>query len=103
MMRRKDDEIPERDVSLWLKNKGIPPERYFSLQPWEKKVLSNRLCVPPRPTSHSQLKNLYKKLCLPDIAGRESIDPADFMPPEELEKFFSPLAPSETLSYLEKF
>jgi len=103
MMRRKDDETPEREVSLWLEKNGISLQRYLRLQPWEKKVLRNRICVPTRPTSYSQLKDLYKKLCLPDIAGRESIDPVDFMPPEELEKFFTPLAPSETLSYLEKF
>ena len=103
MLRRKDDETLEREASLWLEKKGIPYQRYRNLPTHNKVVLRNRLCVPTRPTSYSQLKDLYKKLCLPDITGRESIDPVDFMPDKELEKFFTPLDPSETLSYWEKF
>ncbi len=103
MIRHGDDEKVDREIRLWLEKNRIPLQGYLSLLPLEKKVLRNRLCVPARPTSDSQLKNLYNKLCLSDIAGRESIDPVDFMPSDELRKFFTPPDPSETLSYYEKF
>jgi len=104
MLGHKDDETLEREVRLWLKKKGIPCQRYRNLPTHNKAVLRNLICIPPHSTTYSQRKDLYKKLCLPDIvAGRESIDPVDFMPDKELKKFFTPLAPSETLSYLEKF
>jgi len=104
MLRHKDDETLEREVSPWLEKKGIPYQRYRNLPAHNKVVLRNLICIPPHPTTYSQRKDLYKKLCLPDIvAGKDSIDPVDFMPDEKLRKFFTPLAPSETLSYLEKF
>lgn len=103
MLRREDDETREREVSPWLEKKRIPYERYRNLPTHNKVVLCNLVCTPTRRTTYSERRDLYKKLCLPDIAGRESIDPVDFMPDEELKKFFTPLAPSETLSYLEKF
>lgn len=103
MLRRKEEEVPEREVSLWLKKNGVPPQRYMSLQPGEKKALHDELSVPKRPTSDRQRRDLYRKLFFSDIAGRESIDPIQFMPSEELDKIFVSVASSETLSYLEKF
>ncbi|MFC1977820.1 hypothetical protein ACFLWS_06130 [Chloroflexota bacterium] len=103
MLRRKDNGTPEREVSLWLEKNGIPPQRYVSLQPSEKKALHDELSVPKRPTSDRQRRDLYRKLFFSDIAGRDSIDPVDFMPSEELDKIFIPPASSETLSYFEKF
>ncbi|GAI08926.1 unnamed protein product, partial [marine sediment metagenome] len=46
-----------------------------------------------------------RKLCLPEsmVAGRNSIDPLDFMPDEELKKFFMPLTPGERLPDLYKY
>ncbi len=104
MLRRKDDETLKREVSLWLGKKEIPYQSYRNLSTHNKAVLHNLICIPPRLTTYSQRKDLYKKLCLPDtVAGKNSIDPNDSMPDEELKKFFTPLAPSETLSHLEKF
>ena len=103
MLRRKDDEKPEREVSLWLEKKGIPYQRYTKLPTHNKVVLRNLICTPNRLTTCSQRKDLYKNLCLSNIAGRESVDPLDFMPDEELKKFFTQVAPSETLSYWQKY
>ena len=103
MTRRKDDEKREREVRLWLEKKRIPYQRYRNLPNHFKDVLRNLICIPTRTTSPHQRRELYKKLCLADVGGRDSIDPVEFVPDEELEKFFAPLAPSETLSYLEKF
>lgn len=95
----------EREVFLWLDNKGIPHQSYRNLPTHNKVVLRNLVCIPTHTTTYTQRKNLYRTLCLSAsiIAGRESVDPADFMPDEELKKFFTPVPPSETLSYLEKF
>lgn len=103
MTRRKEDEKREREVRRWLEKKRIPYQRYRNLPTHLKVVLHNLICIPTRTTSSHQRRELYKELCLPDTGGRDSINPVDFMPDEELEKFFTPLAPSETLSYLEKF
>ena len=104
MTRRKEDEKRQREIRLWLEKKPIPYQRYRNLPNDLKDVLCSLVCIPTHLTSPLQRRKLYKKLCLPDIvAGRDSIDPVDFMPDEELKKFFTPLAPSETLSYLEKF
>ncbi len=100
MLRRKDDEAPAREVSLWLKRNGIL-ERYKNLRSHNKVVLRNLVCIPTRPTTYSQRKDLYKKLCLPE--GKDSIGPVDSTTDEQRKKFFTPLAPSETLSYLEGF
>ncbi len=92
-----------QEIIRWLKKKGIPLGRYENLQIHYKTVLRNLLCEPTRPTTDNQRRELYRKLCLQDIAGRESMDPVDFMPGEELIKFFKPLTPSERLNYYEKF
>ena len=103
MLRRKDDEKPERGVSLWLKKNKISFRRYRKLSAYLKGVLRNLVCISTRTTSPTQRKDLYKELCLPDIA-RTGIDPDDFVPPDErLKEFFSPVAPSERLSDLEKY
>ena len=104
MLRRKDDEKPERGVSLWLERpeNRTPYERYSNLPPYYEVVLRNLVCIPTRPTTHSDRKELYKKLCLP-VAGKD-FDPDDFVPPDEvLRKRFSPVDPSEALTYGAKF
>ena len=105
MSEHKDMKTPERQVRLWLEKREIPLERYRNLTSSAKVVLHNLVCIPTHTTTYTQRKDLYGKLCLPEsiIAGRKSIDPTDFMPDEELKKFFTPVPPSETLSYLEKF
>ena len=103
MMKREDMEALERQVRPWLEKMGIPYESYRNLSASDKGVLHNLVCTPTHPTTYAQRKDLYKRLCLPDIAGRESIDPVDFMPDDKLQEFFSPLTPSERLPYLYKF
>ena len=103
MTRRKEDEKRQREVRLWLGKKQIPYQRYRNLPNDLKDVLCSLVCIPTHLTSPLQRRKLYKKLCYPDIGGRDSVDPVDFMPQEQIDKFFEPLAPSETLSYLEKF
>ena len=103
MLRRRDDEIPEREISLWLEREGIPPERYRNLQPHGKVVLRNLVRMPTRPTTTRERKELYKNLCLPYLVGKDSIDPVDFMPDEKIREFFNPVAPSETLYDHEKY
>ncbi|GAF95147.1 unnamed protein product [marine sediment metagenome] len=103
MLWRKDNEIPEPEITLWLERNGIPKQRYHNLSNNEKVVLGNLLKIPTRPTSPQQRKDLYTRLCLPDLGGRESIDPTDFVPDDKIEEFFTPIAPSETLSEREKY
>ena len=103
MLRRKDDEALERAVSLWLEKKEIPYQSYRNLPTHNKVVLRNLICIPPRPTTYSQRKDLYKKLCSPNIGGKKSIDPVDPMTDEQRKEFFSPLSSSETLSDWEKY
>ena len=103
MLRRKDYRKPELEISLWLDEKGIPPRRYQNLSSNDKAVLGNLLKIPTRPTSPQQRKDLYTRLCLPDLGGRESIDPTNFVPDDKIEEFFTPIAPSETLSEREKY
>lgn len=102
MLRREGNETVEREISLWLKKNGSSYEKYKNLRSPNKVVLRNLVCIPTRTTSPAQRKDLWKELCLPDI-GRD-LNPDDFVPPDEvLEKFFTPVAPSETLSVYEKF
>ena len=103
MVWYKDKEIPEPEITLWLKRNGIPNQRYQNLSNNGKGVLRNLLCIPTRTTSSKQRRDLYNKLCLLDIAGRKSIDPIDFMPDYKIEEFFTPIALSETLSEFEKY
>ena len=103
MQKHEDTEVVEQKVCLWLEKKGLPYERYLNLPTHNKIVLRNLVGTPTRPTTHRERQNLYKELCLPDMAGRESINPVDFIPGEEIEKFFTPLTPSETLSEWQKY
>lgn len=97
-------ETLEQTVSLWLERREIPQQNYRNLPPVYKGWLRDQVCTRTSPLSDRQLRDLYRKLCSPEtVVGRESIDPVDFVPPEELEKFFTPLAPSEKLSYWERF
>ena len=101
MLRRRDDKTMVSEVGLWLMKKGIPYQRYDNLSAYLKDMLRNLVCIPTCPTSPLDRKELYEKLCLPDIA--RDFDPDDFVPPDkELKKFFTPLATSETLSDCEK-
>ena len=102
-MIRRSDAKPEREVSSWLDNKGIPLQRYQNLEKHERVVLQNLLCIPTRSTSPTQRKDLYKKLCLLDIAGKGSVDPSDFVPDDKIEEFFTPIAPSKTLTDREMY
>jgi len=104
MWKHEEMEACERQVRLWLEKRRIPQQRHENLQPSLKDVLRNLVCVPTRPTTYNQRRDLYQKLRLPEsIAGRDSIDPVDFMPDEELRKFFSPLTPGESLPDLYKY
>lgn len=102
MMRQKLSEIP-REITAWLEKRTVPANRYERLSSSEKSDLNNSLHIPSRPISYEQRKNLYRKLCLNEVAGRGSVDPVNFLPDEELEKFFAPVSPSETLLDYEKF
>ena len=102
MLRRRDDKTMVSEVGSWLMKKGIPYQRYDNLSAYLKDVLRNLVCIPTRTTTYRERKDLYKELCLPDIA--RDMNPDDFVPPdEEVKKFFSPLPPSERLPYLYKF
>ena len=102
MMRHEDTEAPAREVSLWLDRSKTPYERYKNLPSHNKVVLGNQVCIPTRPTSPTERKDLYKALCLPDV-GRD-INPDEFVPSdEELRKFFTPVPPSEALAHYEKY
>jgi hypothetical protein len=102
LRRRDDDKTIVSEVGLWLMKKGIPYQRYDNLSPYLKDMLRNLVCIPTSPTSPLDRKELYEKLCLPDIA--RDIDPDDFMQPdEEIKKIFTPLTLSERLPYLYKF
>jgi len=107
MSKHGDMEAIERQIRLWLEKRGIPQQRYENLQPFDKDVLHNLVCTPTHPTTYNQRRDLYRKLCLPEsmVAGRNSIDPLDFIPDEELRKFFSPLplTPGEKLPDLYKY
>ena len=93
----------EQEVRRWLEKREISIHNYETLPIQDKIVLRNLVCNPTQPTTDRQRRELYRKLCLSSIAGRESIDPTDFMPEKELNKFFSPLSPGEKLNYFEKF
>ena len=100
MLRREDDKAPGREISLWLEKNRIPIERYINLPSHEKVVLRNLVCIPTRPTSHEERRNLWIELCSPDTAR----DINDLVPPdEELRIFFSPVDPSEALTFGAKF
>ncbi|MFC2069955.1 hypothetical protein ACFLTB_02120 [Chloroflexota bacterium] len=93
----------ELEIIEFLRRNDIPLQRYLKLPNNLKEAAKNLLCVPTHPVSHQQRKDLYIKLCIPDAAGRESIDPTDFMPPDALENFFTPINLSETLTEYEKY
>ncbi|MBA7489739.1 hypothetical protein ES702_00273 [subsurface metagenome] len=96
MLRRRDDEPVERGISLWLERNVILNvslyERYKNLRSHNKAVLRNLVCIPTRPTSHEERRNLWIELC------STARDINVFVPPdEELREIFTPVAPRETL------
>ena len=103
MIKNGMNEIVKPEIEIWLKQKGISLKRYDNLTRNEKTTLKNLVCIPTGPTSPKQRINLYKKLCLPELGGRDSLDPVDFVPDEQITNFFKPVSPSETLSNLEKY
>ena len=96
MMESEDMKALERQVHPWLDNRAIPLQRYKNLQAHDKVVLHNLVCIPTHPTTASERRALYRKLCAQEsIAGRKAIDPVDSMTDENLRAFFSPLTPSQ--------
>jgi hypothetical protein len=96
MLEQEDVEALERQVNLWLENRGIPPQRYKNLPAHDKVVLHNLVCIPTQLTTAGERRALYRKLCAQEsIAGRKTIDPVDHMTDEDLKTFFSSLPPSQ--------
>ena len=97
MLRRENNETTEREVILWLEKNG-PYQRYQNLSAYLKGVLRNLVCIPTRPTSHEERRNLWIELC----STARHIN--GFVPPdEELRKIFTPVAPRETLPNLYRY
>ena len=103
MLRRKDDEIPERHVRPWLEKNRFPLEVYRNLSPYYKRLLHNQVCRCTRnpPPSDLELRNLYQRLQSGESRGPTNV--VDSMTSRELQEFFSPLSSSETLADLYKY
>jgi hypothetical protein len=95
----------ERESWLWCRIRKFPYKRYMKLNPPNKTTFHNSICQPTRTTTDKQRKDLIRNMLLPDglAGGRDTVDPLDLMPSEELDKFLSPLTPEEKYSYLSKF
>ncbi len=81
-------------VDKWLKNRGVPYDRYENLSDYHKTVLHNSICIPTKSVSHEQRRKLYRALFTSE-AGRDYTDSVDSKTDEELRTFFSPLLPSQ--------
>ena len=109
MLEEEDVKAIEREVRLWFKRREFLPQGYMKLPLSDKVLLCGQVCG----RTHAdvwQLRDLYKKLLF--FQKRETerypsavnlITDEDLPPDEELQKFFSPLTPSERLPYLYKF
>lgn len=92
------------NIRLWLEKNGFPQGIYIKLHPIYKDLLRKLICPPFGLTTAKERRDLYRKLCsLTGVAGRDSIYPAGNMTDEDIEKFFSPLTPSDWHKYLSKF
>ena len=99
-----DMEALELDVRLWLEKNRIPERIYEKLSSYHKDALHKQIYQPTGLVTDRERRDLYRKLCSPaGIAGRNSINPVDYMTDEDLRKFFSPLTPSDWHDYLSKF
>ena len=93
-----------REVDLWLDAKGFQKRDYVNLPSYCKDLLHNLICTPTKPTTGSQRRDLYRKLCSQGVvSGRDSTDPVDLMTDEEIQKFLSPRNSSERLRHLYKY
>jgi len=103
MLEQDDVEAIEREVRLWFKKREIPPRAYMNLPLSDKVLLCGQVCGRTHADAW-QLRDLYGKLLFFQMRGAEAYSTAvNLITDEELQKFFSPLTPSEILSYLEKF
>ena len=97
MLRRKDDEIPDREIRLWLERWGYSLQRYRNLKRvykcWLHEQLYGRTSL-----SYAQKKSLHQQLWAP--AGR---DLSDFITSEQLQECFTPINRSEKLAEWQKF
>ena len=106
MLEQDDVEAIEREVRLWFKKRKIPPRAYMKLPLSDKVLLCGQVCGRTH-ADEWQLRDLYRKLLLFQMRGAKAYstevnlitDKTD----EELREFFSPLSPSERLSYFEMF
>ena len=94
-------DIPWRIVR-WLEKYRFSKKEYEDLSDICKTILHNLICLPACTTTANERKKLYKELFCPDVGGRESVDPTDFVPDEEIRKILC-LLTNESLSDLEKF
>jgi hypothetical protein len=88
MTRCQDYETHKRESRLWLERNEIPYQKYRDLPTYNKVVPCNMICIPTRPKPYREPIALHKKLCLPDIAGRESIVSESFISIERLANVF---------------
>lgn len=98
MLGQEDVEAIEREVRLWFKRRGISPRGYMNLPLSSKVLLCGQVCG----RTHAeiwQLRDLWGELLPFQTRGTTRYSPTD----EELQKFFSPLTPSESLLDWEKF
>jgi hypothetical protein len=85
----------EKQIYDWLHSRGIPLEDYVNLPSFYKGLLRKLVCEPTEPTSASQRRDLYRRIC-PQIAGRDGGDPVDSKTDDDLRTFFSPCSHDES-------
>lgn len=97
MLRRRDDEPVEREISLWLERWGYSLQKYRNLLPvykcWLHEQLYGRTSL-----SDAQKRSLHHQLWSPP--GRDQLDS---ITSEQLQERFTPVNRSEGLPYWKMF
>ncbi len=91
MLRPRDDEKPEREISLWLERWGYSLQKYKNLLPVYKCWLHEQL-YGQTSLSDAQKRSLHHRLWSP--AGRTQ---HDFITSEQLQERFTPINRNEKL------
>ena len=92
-----------QEISLWLRFWKIPYRVYDKLPGHLKIVLHNCICMPVKPTTDRQRRDLLRALYSSGIVvGRESVDYVEEISEYE-ERLLSPLTEEEKQDFISNF
>jgi hypothetical protein len=80
----------EQEIQLWFESRGLPLSIHYRLSGYFKGLLRDSLCIPTKPISDLQRRELYNNIF--SFPESRNFFYGDNLTDDDLRSFFSPLS-----------